>query len=409
MPGRRLRLQQKEDTQQFPALFSTAQPGQVEHLLFQSLDEPELAFDRGDAVRLIAQTGWRSQASGFVSQGKDDRRAGEEGWLVYLSYEYAQAIWPSRKLSRAQDSAVGPLCAVQRVKLAGVGVEANISSSNAKIISKSQWREPAETPFLAGVKRIQDYIRAGDVYQVNLSRSWETEYNGDGADLYARLLAHNPAPFSARLCLPEFEIISSSPERLFELRGAQICTQPIAGTRPRGEDVDADHQLRDELIAHPKERAEHIMLVDLERNDLGRICVPGTVEVPRLMDVEPYKTVQHIVSDVRGQLKQGTRLEDILAAVFPGGTITGCPKLRCMEILAELEPQPRGAYTGSLGYCLDNGQADFNILIRTIQKFGRQLRLDAGAGIVASSNAIAELEETRAKASGVIRALARGD
>ena len=160
-----------------------------------------------------------------------------------------------------------------------------------------------------------------------------------------------------------------------------------------------------ELLAHPKERAEHIMLIDLERNDLGRICVPGSIEVNELMVLESYTHVHHIVSNVRGRLRGGILPGQVLRAVFPGGTITGCPKVRCMEIIAELEQQPRGAYTGSMGYLNHDGSMDMNILIRTMVSHGRQLDLRAGAGIVADSIAVAELDETRAKARGLLHAL----
>jgi anthranilate synthase component 1 len=182
-----------------------------------------------------------------------------------------------------------------------------------------------------------------------------------------------------------------------------VQTRPIAGTRPRLDGDDAAERIR-ELVDHPKERAEHVMLIDLERNDLGRVCVPGSVEVNELMVVESYAHVHHIVSNVRGQLRDGVTPGEVIRAVFPGGTITGCPKVRCMEIIAELERAPRGAYTGALGYLDTNGDLDLNILIRTLELVGNGVRLRAGAGIVIDSDAEAELAETRAKARGMLRA-----
>jgi anthranilate synthase component 1 len=190
-----------------------------------------------------------------------------------------------------------------------------------------------------------------------------------------------------------------------EVRDGSVTTRPIAGTRPRGRNSAADADLARELHAHPKERAEHVMLIDLERNDLGRICEAGTVHVDEFMTIESYAHVHHIVSNVRGKLRAATTPGEVLAAVFPGGTITGCPKVRCMEIIAELEGTARGAYTGSLGYLNLDGSMDTNILIRSLEACGDRLMLRAGAGIVADSVPDKELAETRAKARGVLRAL----
>lgn len=207
----------------------------------------------------------------------------------------------------------------------------------------------------------------------------------------------------------DVSIISSSPERLVCVHDGMIETRPIAGTRPRSNESVSDRAFSEELLAHPKERAEHIMLIDLERNDLGRLCVPGSIEVNELMVLESYAHVHHIVSNVRGRLRDNVSPGDVIRAVFPGGTITGCPKVRCMEIIAELEQVPRGAYTGSMGYINRDGSMDLNILIRSMVCQGERLELRAGAGIVADSNAQAELEETRAKARGLLRALGLDD
>jgi anthranilate synthase component 1 len=202
--------------------------------------------------------------------------------------------------------------------------------------------------------------------------------------------------------------VSSSPERLVRVRGDVIDTRPIAGTRPRGEGTAADSALSRELLAHPKERAEHVMLIDLERNDLGRVCRPGSVRVDELMVLESYAHVHHIVSNVRGELIAGATPGAVIRALFPGGTITGCPKVRCMEIIAELEGCARGAYTGSMGYLNRDGDMDLNILIRTIEQHGDRVELRAGAGIVADSAPEHELAETRAKARGLLLALGAG-
>jgi anthranilate synthase component 1 len=200
-------------------------------------------------------------------------------------------------------------------------------------------------------------------------------------------------------------IVSSSPERLVSVQGRSVETRPIAGTRPRSDNMAADAAWAQELMSHPKEQAEHIMLIDLERNDLGRICRPGTVQVDEFMVLESYAHVHHIVSNIRGELREDVTPGQVIRAVFPGGTITGCPKVRCMEIIAELEQEPRGAYTGSMGYINRDGSMDLNILIRTMTVAGDRIRLRAGAGIVADSVPEAELDETRAKARGLLRAL----
>jgi anthranilate synthase component 1 len=202
--------------------------------------------------------------------------------------------------------------------------------------------------------------------------------------------------------------MSSSPERLLSIQGNRVSTRPIAGTRPRGANPEQDAHIVRSLLGNEKERAEHVMLIDLERNDLGRVCVGGSVKVDEYMCVETYAHVHHIVSNVSGVLREAVSPIQVIRALFPGGTITGCPKVRCMEIIAELEACGRGAYTGSVGYLNRDGGCDLNILIRTITAQGGAIRFRAGAGIVADSNADAELAETRAKAKGLLRALEAG-
>jgi anthranilate synthase component 1 len=269
------------------------------------------------------------------------------------------------------------------------------------------WTEDDPELFLRGVARVQDWLAAGDVFQVNLSRGWQARLpeGTDACALYARLREANPAPFAGLFRHGDFAVLSSSPERLVAARAGQVSTRPIAGTRPRGGDDAA--RVR-ELVGHPKERAEHVMLIDLERNDLGRVCVPGSVTVDEMMTVESYRHVHHIVSNVSGTLRPGVGPVDVLRAVFPGGTITGCPKVRCMQIIAELEGVGRGPYTGALGYIDRRGWMDFNILIRTLWIDEGVARVRAGSGIVVDSVAEAELAETRAKARGVLAVLGGG-
>jgi anthranilate synthase component 1 len=259
--------------------------------------------------------------------------------------------------------------------------------------------------FVQAVNRAKQYIAAGDIFQANLSRGWSFEVQLPAAEVYARLARTNPAPFAGSVRWGDRWIISSSPERLLSVRDGIVSTRPIAGTRPRSAETVQDLRLSAELLANQKERAEHIMLIDLERNDLGRVCEPGSVEVTEMMVIESYAHVHHIVSNVRGRLRPDITPGMAIRSVFPGGTITGCPKVRCMEIIAELEASPRGAYTGSFGYLNRDGSMDLNILIRTMVLRDSALQLRAGAGIVADSEAEAELDETRAKARGLLEAL----
>ncbi|MFO7808021.1 chorismate-binding protein [Guyparkeria sp.] len=267
---------------------------------------------------------------------------------------------------------------------------------------------PAGAPHRDRVARVRDYLFAGDVFQANLSHAWRFRLApgvSSGA-VYESLCRRNPAPFAAWYRQPEGEIVSSSPERLVRVAKGCAETRPIAGTRRRDPDPERDQELIEQLRAHPKERAEHVMLIDLERNDLGRVCEPGSVRVDELMVVESYAHVHHLVSNVVGRLPATTSPLAALAACFPGGTITGCPKVRCMEILAELEQTGRGPYTGSLGYLSNHGRLDSNILIRSVflSPDGRG-EFRTGGGIVADSDPARELDETYQKARGVLDAL----
>ena len=351
------------------------------------------------------------------------------GWCVYLGYELAGQVEPRLQLRKPS---AGPLAIALRIPAAIImerataraWIVAEAGSAElvdaiardlaaiAPIPTKQQLLEGSiqEDPpadYLASVTRALDYIARGDIYQANLSRGWQARLRPEVQpyDVYRRLRKTNPGPFNALAVLPDLAIVSSSPERLVRVQDGWISTRPIAGTRPRGRDEHADRELVYELHAHPKERAEHIMLIDLERNDLGRVCEAGSVEVDEYMSIETYAHVHHIVSNIRGRLRPDVAPGEALAAVFPGGTITGCPKVRCMEIIAKLEGTARGAYTGSLGYINRDGSMDFNILIRSLEMHGSDITLRAGGGIVADSIPERELEESRAKARGVLRAL----
>jgi anthranilate/para-aminobenzoate synthase component I len=272
--------------------------------------------------------------------------------------------------------------------------------------------EQEQDMYSENVRHCQEYIAAGDIYQANISHRFNVTCAGFSsledlrADLstYSRLRTLNPSPFSGVLRFDTIRLISSSPERLVRLQRHRADTRPIAGTRPRGGSAFADQRLIEELRTNEKELAEHIMLVDLERNDLGRVCRFGSVHVEELMTLEQYSHVSHLVSQVTGVLEDHATGFDLLKAMFPGGTITGVPKIRCMEIIEELEPVRRGPYSGAMGYLSWSGDLDFNILIRTLVMKGATGYLQVGAGIVADSDPIREYEETIHKAQAFFSA-----
>ena len=376
----------------------------------------------------------------FLSQ-LDDAWAGERtepsdsmlpftgGWFLYLGYELAAQTEPVLDLSSdtAMPTAFAVRCPAALIREHSDGrcwlvFEGDADIDLEQVRSDIAGARRAEVPddlatpvtheepageFLEAVRRARDYIGAGDIYQANLSRGWDTEIDDRLRPemVYSALCETNPAPFAGLLHWQDTTVISSSPERLLSVRDGIASTRPIAGTRPRSSDPEVDTRLSAELFANAKERAEHVMLIDLERNDLGRVCEAGSVEVDEMMVLESYAHVHHIVSNVRGRLRPEVTPGEAIRAVFPGGTITGCPKVRCMQIISELEQSPRGAYTGSFGYLNRDGSLDLNIMIRTMVMRGNRIQFRAGSGIVADSEPDAELDETRAKAKGLLRAL----
>jgi para-aminobenzoate synthetase component I len=261
-----------------------------------------------------------------------------------------------------------------------------------------------ETQFIEAVEKVRNYIAQGDVFQVNLSVRQSKPLFTHPFSIYEKLRLLNPSPYMAYLQFPEFQIVSGSPELLVKKKGDKISTRPIAGTRSRGKTLQEDMAIASELINNEKERAEHIMLVDLERNDLGRVCKYGTVKVDEFMTIEKYSHVMHIVSHVSGELAEGKDAFDVIKAVFPGGTITGAPKVRTMEIIEELEPVRRGIYTGSIGWIGFNGDMELNIVIRTMIAKDGLAHVQAGAGIVIDSRPEYEYKECLKKAFALWKA-----
>jgi para-aminobenzoate synthetase component I len=262
-----------------------------------------------------------------------------------------------------------------------------------------------EAEYQQAILQAQKYIQAGDIFQTNLSLRFSTQTTLDSWQIYQRLQSINPSPFASYWQTPWGAMISCSPERLVQLQQQQATTRPIAGTRKRGQSQEQDRQLAEELLTNAKEIAEHIMLVDLERNDLGRVCRWGSVKVDELLSIERYSHVMHLVSNVIGALNPNFDSIDLIRAMFPGGTITGCPKVRCMEIIAELEPLPRNLFYGSCGYLDRRGNLDLNILIRTLLYHKGTVWGQVGAGIVADSHPQQEWQESLQKAAAQIAAL----
>jgi para-aminobenzoate synthetase component I len=261
--------------------------------------------------------------------------------------------------------------------------------------------------FIAMVRRAQDYIAAGDIYQVNLAHRLAGRFSGEPWAFYEALRHYSPAPQAAFLDLGGRVILSASPECFLKLSGGSIRTRPIKGTRPRRADSQADEKSALDLITSAKEVAELVMITDLERNDLGQVCEYGSVSVPELLKLERHEQVFHLVSTVEGRLRPGVDHADALRACFPGGSITGAPKKRAREIIAELEPTPRGLYTGAIGWLGFNGECQFSIVIRTVVVEGGVAHFHVGAGIVADSDPAAEWQETMDKAAGILLAAER--
>lgn len=422
--------------QQYPYLLDSAAPGPLgsTSMLFRPNGQHLCLHKSGEISGPGQGSGFLNRLDAWFQQEKTAETSSDNmpyggGWFVYLGYELAAEIEPVVQFPPSSDEfpvAFASRCPagimvnneqpqvlhllaedeatleLMRLEIGGLQKHQPLPSS-ARIEVKAE--PPAE--FKQSIQRIHEYILDGDVFQVNLSRGWNGTFDQpvDADALYRSLRQNNPAPFAGRVQWGDAILMSSSPERLVEIDNGVVQARPIAGTHPRGNDSVSDAALSEEMLAHPKERAEHIMLIDLERNDLGRVCQTGTVEVDELMVVESYQHVHHIVSNVRGVLRDDVSPVDVIRAVFPGGTITGCPKVRCMQIIAELEQHGRSFYTGSMGYLGLDGNMDLNILIRSMLLHENTISFRTGAGIVADSDPEREVAETHHKARGLLRAL----
>ncbi len=259
--------------------------------------------------------------------------------------------------------------------------------------------------YAAAFAQVQHYLRAGDCYQINLAQRFSAGATGDALAAYFTLRSLSPAPYSAFINLPQAQILCASPERFLRVQNGSVETKPIKGTRPRSSDAQQDSRLAEELRNHPKDRAENLMIVDLLRSDLGKSCAPGSVQVPKLFEVESFANVHHLVSTVEGRLAEGRDALHVLRDCFPGGSVTGAPKQRAMQIIEQLEPHPRGIYCGAIGYVGFDGNMDSNIVIRTLVYLDNKIYCWAGGGIVADSDAAAEYQETLDKAAGMLQLL----
>ena len=355
------------------------------------------------------------------------------GWFVYLGYELIYEI--ENKLNIPNSPFKFPTAFASRVKSAVIldkskeiiyffSEESNekldlIEKDFSLILNNKSLRnvtfnkkielikKGTSKDHQKNIKKCIDYIFQGEIFQANLSRLWEFKVHDKKIDseIYRELNKTNPSPFVGVVFFNNSSIISSSPERLVSIKDSILETRPIAGTRPRGGSGILDVELSRELISSEKERAEHLMLVDLERNDISRVCKFGTVKVNEMMVIESYSHVHHIVSNIKGEIRDNVKPGDVISAVFPGGTITGCPKVRCIEILGELEKIGRGPYTGSFGYVNHNSNLDFNILIRSMLLEDDKIFIRAGGGIVADSIPEKETLETEAKVNAMLEAL----
>ena len=337
--------------------------------LHLGLYDATLAYDHRHGV-------WHASAAEFAARSAAERRRRRQARIAALGDLVSSGPAPSPSCAAGSAGAGGPL--------------------------RSNFRRDE---YQAAVARVLEYIRAGDIFQANLSQRFAAEWPPGAVELYRRLRRVNPAPFAAYYDFGAAQVVSASPELFLHVAGRRVETRPIKGTRPRGASAAEDRRQAAELSASPKDRAELTMIVDLERNDLGRVCAYGSVRVEEHLALESFPTVHHLVSTVAGELHEGRDLVDLLRATFPGGSITGAPKIRAMQIIDELERSARGVYTGALGFLGFDGVMELNLPIRTFTAGGGWAYFGVGGGVVADSSPAGEYEETLHKARGLVAAL----
>lgn len=338
------------------------------------------------------------QASPADKTPMPDMAVGLYDWAVVVDHQERRTRLAGGRLEATRHGWAALLERLNRPAAASFAPPLRLASPLVSNLSRQDYD--------AAFARIRAYLESGDCYQVNFAQRFSAQAEGDAWTAYLALRRTNPAPHGAFLDLPFARILSSSPERFLEVRGGEVETRPIKGTRPRSQDPATDRRLAGELAASLKDRAENLMIVDLLRNDLGKVCETGSVKVPQLFEVESFASVHHLVSTVTGRLAPGRHALDLLQACFPGGSITGAPKRRAMEIIAELEPHRRGLYCGAIGYVGFDGAMDTNIAIRTLVHSDGTVRFWAGGGIVHDSDADAEYQETLDKAAPFFKLLA---
>ena len=383
------------------------QPHQIE-------GHPEIPFTGGAVGYLSYDYGRRLEA--LASLAEDDRRIPDMHFGLYdgvaaLNHASGVLFLVGHDFTRTAEAVIARLRAIVEGRAiaptdareqAATGLTSRVSRTSSSPARRSEWTwNLSRADFCTAVQRVRDYIASGDVYQVNLSQRARCTYDGDSVALYQALRRGNPAPYGAYLDFGDWQLISTSPEQFLQKTGRQLETRPIKGTRPRGIDAEADRQNEAALRVSPKDRAELLMIVDLERNDLGRVAEFGSVQVEGLYHLEHYARVIHQTARVKATLVACKDVYDALAALFPGGSITGAPKSRAMQIIEELEPTRRGAYCGSIGYIGFDGDAEFNIAIRSLHLKDGQLDYKVGGGIVWDSDPEDEYQETLDKARAI--------
>jgi para-aminobenzoate synthetase component 1 len=343
----------------------------------------------------------RSKSAGATRSQKSlpDMAVGIYDWAILVDHQELETRLVSRLCAPQTEQVLQEILERLQKNIASQKESFQITSPVRANVSRSEYE--------AAFGAVHEYLFAGDCYQVNLAQRFSADAKGDGLEAYLAMREITPAPYSAFLNLPFAQILSVSPERFISLKGASVETKPIKGTRPRGIDALSDAELVADLRSNEKDQAENLMIVDLLRNDLGKCCVPGSVMVEKLFDVESYANVHHLVSTITGRLSSNKDAISLLKGCFPGGSITGAPKRRAMEIIEQLEPQRRGVYCGSIGYIGWDGNMDTSIAIRTLIYADGEIHFSVGGGIVADSNVSGEYQETLDKASGMLSLLKR--